>query len=60
MYIPTYLFGFCLYNSNSVGCQVCSGDCAEFGIHLNAASIFLRLGASDRTAGIYIEQRIAW
>ncbi|KAF2670968.1 hypothetical protein BT63DRAFT_453340 [Microthyrium microscopicum] len=40
--------------------DLCSGDCYEFGTHLEAASHLLKLHGSDGTDRGFFEQRILW
>ncbi|CAI7602582.1 unnamed protein product [Penicillium pancosmium] len=52
---------------SSIACMVllaqldlCSGDCLEFGTHLNAASEIVKRHGSDGTDRGFFQQRLAW
>ncbi|KAJ5984724.1 hypothetical protein N7481_006823 [Penicillium waksmanii] len=52
---------------SSIACMVllaqldlCSGDCLEFGTHLNAASDIVKRHGSDGTERGFFQQRLAW
>ncbi|KAF2120267.1 fungal-specific transcription factor domain-containing protein [Lophiotrema nucula] len=40
--------------------DLCSGDCIEFGTHLEAASTYIKSRGSDGTERGFFEQRLAW